>query len=91
MEFGRRKNVGGEVMRKTVAVLGIFALMFLGLGFSATAQTGTEDTGGYARTADDDGPDLGWIGLLGLAGLLGLRRREVHRDVSRPATHTATR
>ena len=25
---------------------------------------------------DDDGVDLGWIGLLGLAGLLGLKRRE---------------
>lgn len=80
-------------MRKTVAVLGIFALMFLGVGFSASAQTAADDAAAYNRTADDDGgPDLGWIGLLGLAGLLGLRRREVHRDVSRPATtHTAAR
>lgn len=79
-------------MRKTVAALGIFALMFLGLGFSAFAQTAADDAAAYNRTADDDGPDLGWLGLLGLAGLLGLRRREVHRDVSRPATtHTAAR
>lgn len=79
-------------MRKTVAILGIFALMFLGLGFSATAQTATDDTG-YARTADDDdGPDLGWLGLIGLAGLMGLRRREPHRDAAgRPVTNTTTR
>lgn len=78
-------------MRKTVAILGIFALMFLGFGFSATAQTATDDAG-YARTADDEGPDLGWLGLLGLAGLLGLKRREPHRDVAgRPVTNTTTR
>jgi hypothetical protein len=77
-------------MRKTVAILGIFALMFLGLGFSASAQTGTGDTGGYARTADDDGPDLGWLGLVGLAGLLGLKRREPNRDVAgRTSAHAA--
>lgn len=78
-------------MRKTVAIFGIFALMFLGVGFSASAQTATDDTG-YARTADDDGPDLGWLGLIGLAGLMGLRRREPHRDTAgRPVTSTATR
>lgn len=78
-------------MRKTVAILGIFALMFLGLGFSATAQTATDDTG-YARTTDDDGPDLGWLGLIGLAGLMGLKRREPHRDTAgRPVTNTTTR
>ncbi len=45
------------------------------------AQTTPGDTGFRAGTtqtdnAEDDGMDLGWIGLLGLAGLLGLRRRE---------------
>jgi MYXO-CTERM domain-containing protein len=33
------------------------------------------------RMTDDDGFDLGWMGLLGLAGLAGLVRR-------RPAPHT---
>ena len=58
---------------------------------AARAQT---DTGAAVRVDrdDDDGMDLGWIGLLGLAGLLGLRRREttvVHRDVppGSPGTH----
>ena len=76
-------------MRKTVAMLGICTLMLLGFGFSASAQTETGDTGGYARTTDDDGPDFGWLGLLGLAGLMGLKRREVHREAGRPATNPA--
>jgi MYXO-CTERM domain-containing protein len=78
-------------MRKTVAIFGICMLMLLGFGFSAVAQTAADDADGYART-DDDGPDLGWLGLIGLAGLLGLKRREPHRDVAgRPATHTTAR
>jgi MYXO-CTERM domain-containing protein len=36
---------------------------------SATATSRTTDR-------DDDGFDMGWLGLLGLAGLLGLRRRD---------------
>lgn len=36
---------------------------------------------------DDDGMDLGWIGLLGLAGLLGLKRREPNAVRT---THTAS-
>jgi MYXO-CTERM domain-containing protein len=66
--------------------------MLLGIGHPLAAQTGTGagDAAGYDRTADDDGPDLGWIGLVGLAGLLGLRRREAHRDAAgRPATGAA--
>jgi MYXO-CTERM domain-containing protein len=71
---------------KKLAILGLVLLLGLGLGVSAYAQeSGTGGTGGtaYGDTArtDDDGMDLGWIGLLGLGGLLGLRRREVHRDV----------
>lgn len=77
-------------MRKTAAIFGIFALLFLGVGFSASAQQ-TADTSGYERTTDDDGPDLGWLGLLGLAGLLGLKRREPNRDVAgRPVHNTTT-
>jgi hypothetical protein len=76
-------------MRKTAAIFGILALMLLGIGYPAAAQTGAGDATGYDRTTDDDGPDLGWIGLIGLAGLLGLKRREAHRDpAGRPVTNT---
>jgi MYXO-CTERM domain-containing protein len=34
----------------------------------AQVTTGTDRT----TTADDDGPDFGWIGIFGLAGLAGL-------------------
>lgn len=70
---------------KKLAILGLVLLMGLGLGVSAYAQETGTGTGAttYDDTArnDDDGMDMGWLGLLGLAGLLGLRRREVHRDV----------
>lgn len=39
---------------------------------------------------DDDGIDLGWLGLLGLAGLLGLRRRDTEA-IRTPRTATAAR
>ena len=74
-------------MRNKLVILGLMLLLVLGANMAAYAQTGTgtgADTGtaNYGDTArDDDGPDLGWLGLLGLAGLLGLKRREVHRDV----------
>jgi MYXO-CTERM domain-containing protein len=78
-----------SAMRKTAAIFGILALVLLGIGYPAAAQTGAGDAGGYDRTADDGGPDLGWLGLIGLAGLLGLRRREPHRDpAGRPVTNT---
>ena len=74
-------------MRKTVGV-SASTPMLLGFGFSAVAQTAADDAEGYARTADDDGPDLGWLGLIGLAGLLGLKRREPVRYLAgRPVTH----
>lgn len=79
--------------RKLVVILGI--VLLLGLGLSPSLYAQAQDQGGatggtaYGDTArDDDGPDLGWIGLLGLAGLLGLRRREVHRDVRTTAPGT---
>lgn len=45
------------------------------------------DSNGMA-TREDDGPDMGWIGLLGLAGLLGLRRRRHHDDMDHRRTST---
>jgi MYXO-CTERM domain-containing protein len=51
----------------------------------AQATTGDQTT--TSRTTnDDDGMDLGWLGLLGLAGLFGLRRRD-----DRHHTDTTTR
>jgi hypothetical protein len=76
-------------MRKTALIFSLLFLLTLGLA-PLSAQTTGGDAGTYAGdTADDDGPDLGWIGLLGLAGLLGLRRREpAYRDTTRTATTT---
>ena len=40
-------------------------------------NAGDNQSGVSARTsADDDGFDMGWLGLIGLAGLLALRRRD---------------
>jgi hypothetical protein len=51
--------------------------------------TGTNESRAFG---DDDGPDLGWIGLLGLAGLLGLRGRAADRtDYASTRQTTATR
>ncbi|HYG65597.1 MAG TPA: WGxxGxxG family protein [Thermoanaerobaculia bacterium] len=75
-------------MRKTAFILSLMFLLTLGL---APAYAQTADDGTYATQTEDDGPDLGWIGLLGLAGLLGLRKREpVYRDTTRTATNPTT-
>jgi MYXO-CTERM domain-containing protein len=79
-----------ERMRKTLAMLSIVFLMALAWGLPLSAQNTNPGTGSgtgtaYADTHDDDGPDLGWLGLLGLAGLLE-RREPVHRDVGRTTT-----
>jgi MYXO-CTERM domain-containing protein len=57
-------------------------LVALSLGGVATLPASAQNTpdnrdGVTARTADDDGFDMGWLGLIGLAGLLALRRRDV--------------
>ena len=60
-----------------------FATLLLALSFGAVAtlpvssqNAGDNRSSVENRTADDDGFDLGWLGLIGLAGLLGLRRRD---------------
>jgi MYXO-CTERM domain-containing protein len=47
-----------------------------------TQATTTQSMGAGPETMDrqDNGRDMGWIGLLGLAGLLGLRRKHDHHD-----------
>lgn len=82
-----------DIARIVLAALLVFvSLPALGHA-QATGDTGQmtgQSRGQVATTADDDdGMDLGWIGLLGLAGLLGLRRRDpdhVHRVDPRPTT-----
>ena len=81
-------------MKKLAAFLLMLALVSF-VALPATAQdtgTGTGTTTGTYQDQDDDGPDMGWLGLLGLAGLLGLKKRnpEVHRDTAARTT-TATR
>ena len=54
----------------------------------AQVATGTDRT---TTTADDDGPNLGWIGIFGLAGLAGLLGNRRTDPVTRqtPATSAA--
>ena len=59
-----------EVTRN--AVLG--ALAFTLAPAAAVATTGGEMSS--ETRDDDDGFDMGWLGLLGLAGLLGLKRKD---------------
>ncbi|HJQ81369.1 MAG TPA: WGxxGxxG family protein [Lacipirellulaceae bacterium] len=70
----------------------------LALTFAPVIAQDTQDRDVAARTTaveteDDDGPDLGWLGLIGLLGLAGLMRRDrdvhTHRDTHRDrATHS---
>ena len=69
-----------------------FGILLLALSFGvatlpASSQSpGDNRSGVENRAADDDGVDLGWLGLLGLAGLLGLKRRDdAHGTLNRAA------
>ncbi len=81
-------------------------LMLAGLSVStATAQTGTGaggtgtgaargDTTNNARHTerDDDGFNLGWLGLIGLAGVIPRKQKVVHHDgvaTDHPSTNRA--
>lgn len=46
---------------------------------------------GAGPDMDDDGPDMGWLGLFGLLGLLGLRRKHVEVDHRVRPVQTPTR
>ncbi len=90
-----------KALRRDTAGILLTALLVL---VSAPAQGYTQTTGDTSPSGqpvqsggqvapaddDDDGMDLGWIGLLGLAGLLGLRRRD-HDHVQRVDTRPTTR
>jgi MYXO-CTERM domain-containing protein len=76
-------------MRKLLAPMTLALLLLFGLGTVATAQTNQDTGAGYGDTNRDNDHDWGWVGLLGLGGLLGLRRREVPRDMRSTTTTTA--
>jgi MYXO-CTERM domain-containing protein len=69
---------------KRTAVAGLFFAAASGAALAQTTATATDPA--YQPTTvehEDDGPDLGWLGLLGLAGLLGLRRKtDDHHDAT---------
>lgn len=52
--------------------------------FSGVAVAQDVDNDRTVVRTDDDGPDMGWLGLIGLIGLAGLKRRD-------PAVYDATR
>ena len=65
-----------------------------GSGSGSAMGSGSND---MARTSpietvrhDDDGFDLGWMGLLGLAGLAGLRRKRAVVHDHHTANHITT-
>lgn len=67
-------------MRKAMASVGLAALLSMGIGTAAVAQTNSVSAGQTqveAETDDDgffEGDKLGLLGLVGLLGLLGLAR-----------------
>ena len=71
-------------MWRTIKVVFVVSIITLSLGMTIAgsfAQDGTRDEVGSRTTTmrdDDDGFDLGWIGLAGLAGLFGLMPRDRH-------------
>jgi hypothetical protein len=63
-------------------------------GSGANGATGTADRSPIEATRhterDDDGFNLGWLGLLGLAGLIPRKQKVVHHDrvaTERPNTN----
>lgn len=68
----------------TIAALAATVLV-LGAAPAFAQDPSTATAPAVTTTVDDDdnGFDMGWLGLLGLAGLLGLRRKsEVHSSAT---------
>jgi MYXO-CTERM domain-containing protein len=72
-------------MRKIFASGALAAVLTLGIGGPAIAQTSGSDSGQAQTTTSDDSDsgNLGLLGLLGLGGLIGLTRRDHNRDRDR--------
>jgi MYXO-CTERM domain-containing protein len=82
-------------MRKAIASAGLAALLSMGIGTAAVAQTDpVEDVQAQAEETADDSDSGNW-GLLGLGGLLGLaglaRRGGGGRSSSAPRGGSASR
>jgi MYXO-CTERM domain-containing protein len=76
-----------------VATVVLFAAPLLAQDAAETGAGGSpaaRSTADTSTRADDDSPDLGWIGLAGLLGLAGLMRRDRtnHTDRDRGRTHS---
>lgn len=86
----KREEELRRMFRRAAVTTGLLTVVAFPL--SATAQTPANDPNAtrtdMMNDNDDDGMDMGWIGLLGLAGLLGLRKRDNvdirHTPTSRP-------
>jgi hypothetical protein len=72
----------------------LLAILVAGTVFAQDSRVNTVDTLGDratngAVTRDDDGFNIGWLGLIGLLGLGGLMPRDRHdRDIGRTDTIT---
>ena len=73
----------------TLFVLGLLSVG--GVSLSHAQDTSYRATQTQMDEDNDNGTDLGWVGLLGLAGLLGLRRRDTVRRVDHVDTTTRPR
>jgi hypothetical protein len=74
-----------------IRAVALAAVLALGTGGSALAQTTVDPAAplpAAGDTADDDGFDMGWLGLIGLLGLAGLARGR--RDTRTTTTGTGT-
>lgn len=80
----------GKSTRATLVALAIIAAPVSAFAQDTTTDT-TIDTSGVAVEREDDGFNLGWLGLLGLAGLLGLRRQPTTTVHTTDRTHATPR
>ena len=77
-----------KLLQVSVVAIGLGgALVPMMSSSEAQVTTGTDRT---TTTADNDGPDFGWIGIFGLAGLAGLLGNRRHDNtVTRHSSATS--